>query len=1012
MANIQFNERVLTGIDVLDHGISDLDLIVSGGSVSLFATSGAHGGLTSFSVADSGPIAANDNVIFDPNWATWINGTLLVTQAPNGDFLALIGQNSETRLAGYEVTAEGDIFSIDPVNAYPSNDDTPISLVTLPDGGLAIADDKGGMTLFSWTTSGLSSPVYVPDSDSTYLAHVSALAVVDGTGSDILLAADASGYGIASYRLAFAGPTLADTSGPEDGVGIMVPTEIEVTSVDGKTYAIVASGTDTSGALTVFNVGAAGDLTVMDHVLDTRDTRFGNVQDIETVTVGDRVFVIAGGGDDGLSVFQLLPGGQLQLSHVLVNQYSYENTNTAGLDNVLAIEAMAFGQELRIFVAAENVAGVTDLSLDVSGFGAQKVAATGGEDLDGTAQDDILIGGAGIDRLDGKSGDDIIVDGGGKDILTGGSGADIFVFRDDDQDDVITDFEVGVDQLDLSSLPFFYDPASLTINAVAVGAEIIWRDTKIILRSPDLTPLNTDLVRASVILGANRTVDLSKFTFPDDAKYDLAGSDGNDVLYGGTNGEFIYLGGGNDEVYAGAGNDEIRGGEGINTVFLQEGNDKYFDDGTSGVGDGDFVDGGAGNDEIETGKGHDHVLGGEGEDSIRSGDGDDFVSGGWGNDSVWLGKGADTFDESDIGSLSGNDVVHGEAGNDVLKGGFGNDRLYGESGNDSLYGDEGQDKLYGGEGNDALRGGDGNDYLNGELGNDSLFGGTGKDELRGNAGNDILYGHSGDDFIGANVGNDVVYGGSGDDRIYGMEGNDQLHGEAGDDFIAGYDGEDIVNGNDGADECFGGFDSDTLNGGAGNDRLLGGPGDDLVRGDGGNDIVNGGLGNDRVEGGDGNDRVIGWDGDDMLYGNDGNDRLRGNDGNDTLYGGNGRDALFGQAGSDSLEGGVGNDWLNGGFGWDTLRGGDGNDVLIGERGGDELYGGFGEDVFLFRGDCDQNWVKDFDIDQDSIVFEGIDRADVSIAAKGTGLEITWGTSFAKLDDVSPANFTIDDIQFV
>lgn len=60
----------------------------------------------------------------------------------------------------------------------------------------------------------------------------------------------------------------------------------------------------------------------------------------------------------------------------------------------------------------------------------------GDDRLEGDDGNDRLQGGAGNDRLDGDDGDDI---------LTGGAGRDTFVFDDDNQDDVITDFDVTAD---------------------------------------------------------------------------------------------------------------------------------------------------------------------------------------------------------------------------------------------------------------------------------------------------------------------------------------------------------------------------------------------------------------------------------------------------------------------------------------------------------------------------------------------------------------------------------------
>ncbi|WP_433989321.1 M10 family metallopeptidase C-terminal domain-containing protein [Sulfitobacter sp. TBRI5] len=69
----------------------------------------------------------------------------------------------------------------------------------------------------------------------------------------------------------------------------------------------------------------------------------------------------------------------------------------------------------------------------------------------------------GADILNGGAGDDIIIDGAGADILTGGAGADDFVFVRDDQRDVITDFQPGLDRIDLTGLDQQWDLADLIV---------------------------------------------------------------------------------------------------------------------------------------------------------------------------------------------------------------------------------------------------------------------------------------------------------------------------------------------------------------------------------------------------------------------------------------------------------------------------------------------------------------------------------------------------------------------
>ncbi|MEM7508827.1 MAG: calcium-binding protein [Pseudomonadota bacterium] len=88
--------------------------------------------------------------------------------------------------------------------------------------------------------------------------------------------------------------------------------------------------------------------------------------------------------------------------------------------------------------------------------------------LRGDAAKNLLIGGAGDDRLFGRKGSDVL-DGGegddhlfgnaGQDVLLGGDGADTFVyFRADEsrvgyiRRDIIKDFEIGQDRIDLSRL--------------------------------------------------------------------------------------------------------------------------------------------------------------------------------------------------------------------------------------------------------------------------------------------------------------------------------------------------------------------------------------------------------------------------------------------------------------------------------------------------------------------------------------------------------------------------------
>lgn len=65
----------------------------------------------------------------------------------------------------------------------------------------------------------------------------------------------------------------------------------------------------------------------------------------------------------------------------------------------------------------------------------------GNDTLSGGGEDDRMVGGAGCDWLDG---------GAGRDLVSGGAQADVFGFGAGGGSDVISDFQVGVDHLQIN----------------------------------------------------------------------------------------------------------------------------------------------------------------------------------------------------------------------------------------------------------------------------------------------------------------------------------------------------------------------------------------------------------------------------------------------------------------------------------------------------------------------------------------------------------------------------------
>lgn len=550
-------------------------------------------------------------------------------------------------------------------------------------------------------------------------------AAMDGQLLVLAAAHDRSEIAVFLEQPGTTGLGLVQVLGPASGIGITHPTALATLTVGGLLHALVAGGT--SSSITVFRVGSDGRLTAMDHVVDSLHSRFDQISVLETLELAGRGLVLAGGGDQGLSLLLLLPDGRLlHLGNLL-------GSNQAPLHNLtaLAVRSMAGpggSHQLQLFTAAE-AGGIDQFTIDLGVLELPRMAGTATR-LTGGAANDLLIGGDLAVTLEGGAGDDILVAGAGAATLTGGAGRDLFVLTANGALNRITDFNPAEDRLDLSAFPMLRNVTQLGITPTATGALLTFGATTIEIttqsrRSLTMAQLGDD------ILGAIQRIGPAAATIsgPPPAEDTRAAM----TLHGGSRGDLIIGGGGNDT---------LRGWGGQDTLYGEGGNDRIFgDDGN------DLIYGGAGNDTLSGLNGHDTIYGD---------DGNDHLAGSYGND-----------------------MLYGGGGHDTLAGGPGADWLFGGIGHDSLSGAKGPDTLYGGPGNDTLTGSTGADFLDGGAGNDLLYGGAGHDTLLGGAGDDTLFGDKGYDALFGGDGNDLIHGDGGDDTLYGGAGEDTLFGGKG-----------------------------------------------------------------------------------------------------------------------------------------------------------------------------------------------------------------------------------------
>ncbi len=550
-------------------------------------------------------------------------------------------------------------------------------------------------------------------------------------GQDLLLGVGRGDAGLISWRIDADGlPREAARLGPQDGLWVADPAALATVSLDGRSYAVIAA--QTSGTLSVVAVEAGGALRVTDHLIDDRGTRFGGAHLVETATIGDAAYVLAGGTDQGLSLFRLLPGGRLLHLEAIADR---PETNLTGL---LALQMIAQDGRLEIVTASQSEPGLAWHRVDPGPPGLSLIDGGWDTTLTGGSGADLLSGGAGDDRLIGGAGADILVDGAGADRLTGGAGADIFVFEMDGAPDRITDFDPAEDRIDLSGWRFLRSPGQLGFISLADGGEIRFEDEVLRLFSSDGRAFGLGELAALPLLGVTRL--LPEWTLPLPvlaAGSTLQGGSGDDRLAGGAGEDLLRGLAGDDLLQGGGAADRLFGGAGAD---LQQG----------GSGD-DLLRGGGGWDRLEGQDGADRLFGEDGHDLLFGGLGDDLLDGNAGADRLWGGAGDDALRGGLAGDRlfggAGADRLEGAAGADLLRGGAGDDQLWGNAGRDVLLGDAGTDRLYGGINHDRLEGGGGHDLLRGESGNDRLWGGPGNDWLEGGGGADVFVFSAGRDRI-------------------------------------------------------------------------------------------------------------------------------------------------------------------------------------------------------------------------------------------------------------------------
>lgn len=196
--------------------------------------------------------------------------------------------------------------------------------------------------------------------------------------------------------------------------------------------------------------------------------------------------------------------------------------------------------------------------------------------LDGYDGNDVLLAGAGNQHIFGGFGNDTLSGGAGNDTLTGGKGTDSFRFGSGFGQDIVADFEVGQDFIDVGGHTGYQSIAQQ-------GSDVLIRfsdsDT-LLVRNAALADLTGGAIRFDATDIAAHTIPDAPAAAapppkpapgalePDMTFLPVIGTDAADSLTGDIGPDDLRGGNGNDSLKGGAGNDRLDGGTGNDVAIF------------------------------------------------------------------------------------------------------------------------------------------------------------------------------------------------------------------------------------------------------------------------------------------------------------------------------------------------------------------------------------------------------------------------------------------------------------
>ncbi|MEN5036762.1 calcium-binding protein [Pseudomonas sp. TWI929] len=293
-----------------------------------------------------------------------------------------------------------------------------------------------------------------------------------GEGDDVYLVDDArdtvtelAGQGTDTVRSTAASYTLGNNvenlvlvgsalSGKGNGLNNVITGNAQSNLLDGGAGADTLIGGDGDDTYTVDNAD--------DRVVETTQGAAGGIDTVYSYLENGTV-VLA----DNIENARIFAKGASHITGNSLDNLIYAGNGVNHIDGGAGIDTLAYtyapvkgGKGITLTLSESTATTASGSSGADVVMGIEKVIGSNyADNLTGSRGDNVLDGGKGNDQLFGGDGNDTLIGGLGKDILAGGAGADIFKFgalaemgTSSSTRDVISDFESGIDKIDLSAL--------------------------------------------------------------------------------------------------------------------------------------------------------------------------------------------------------------------------------------------------------------------------------------------------------------------------------------------------------------------------------------------------------------------------------------------------------------------------------------------------------------------------------------------------------------------------------